>query len=350
MIAISEFPNLENKKILFIAETHFQFMNCINIAYHTSASQCDLFINEMYKDVKEYANKIERLGLFRKIETYSINFGKIEKLFRFLVLKKYIFRKFKKFDYDIVFFASRDFLTRCVVTYCKYIKPSIHLISYDEGLGTYISRMESYTNVVEKTIVQIIYHNSANIVTDKILYKPEAYIGESKDITLYRMPSVDSQVIRLFNQMYEYDDFKRFNSKVIFFDNYYDGTDTNKKVVLECLIKKTEGKLLIKKHPQTPDGVYDSGNVYQYSDLPYEIMAANDSDIQNKILVTIMSTAVWTPALMFNQYPKIVLLYPLFDNEGVNDAKRIIEKMTSLYLEDRVVIVTSYDELKELKL
>ena len=142
MNAISELPILENKKILFLAETHFQFMNCINIAYHTKNSQCDLFINEMYKDVKVYANRISNTGVFHDVKTYNVAFSKAKKALKFLTIKKYVFRIFGGFDYDIVFFASRDFLTRCVITYCKYVNSFTNLVSYDEGLGTYISRME----------------------------------------------------------------------------------------------------------------------------------------------------------------------------------------------------------------
>lgn len=350
MNTIAESLNLDNKKILFLAETHFQFMNCINIAHHTTNSQCDLYINEMYDDAKEYAAQIDTFKLFRNVKTYNVGFGKVKKAITFLTFKRYVLKQFGYFDYDFVFFASRDYLARCVITYCKYINPSIKLVSYDEGLGTYISRMESYTNKIEKAYISLRYHDDANIVTDKILYKPEAYIGESENITLYRMPSVDNYVVSLINQLYNYENSKRFIGNIIYFDNYYDGKDDNKKHIIECLAKKTNARLVIKKHPQTPKGAYNSGNIYQYAGLPYEVIAANDMDIQEKTLITIMSTAVWTPMLMFNRFPKIILLYPLFDNGEVNEAKKIIEKMISFYPEDKITVIRTNEELDRLTL
>lgn len=350
MNKISDFPSWDNKKILFLSETHFQFMNCINIAVNTSNSECDLFINEMYKDVKDYADRIRRLGVFNKVKTYNVTFGKAKKTIKFLFMKKYISEQFKHFDYDVVLFASRDFLARCVVTYCKYISPSTKLISYDEGLGTYISRMESYTNAAEKLIITAKYHDDAKIVTDKILYKPEAYIGESENITLYRMPRIDGHIISLFNRLYAYEESMQLYENVIYFDNYYDGKDTNKRRVIESLYRITNGRFIIKKHPQTPSGAYDRGNIYQYTNIPYEIIAVNDKYIEDKTLITIMSTAVWTPILMFGKYPQIILLYPLFDNGEVNDAKKIIEKMISLYPKDRITVIDNYEELEKLRI
>lgn len=350
MNTIHEFPELDNKRILFLSETHYQLMNCMNIACHTNNSQCDLFINEMYGNTRELAEKIRELNIFHKVETYNVKYGKLLKAIRFLNFEHYIWQIFKSFDYDVVFFASRDFVARCVVTYCKYIRPQIALVSYDEGLGTYISRMESYTNSVERVIIKKRYHDDANIITDKILYKPEAYIGQSDNIKLYRMPRIDSTVIKAINFLYQYDNQKAISRKFIYFDSYFDGKNKTNKKVLECLADKTKGELTIKKHPQTPEGTYGVGNVYEYPGLPYEVIAINDKNIEKKVLITNISTSVWTPMLLFNKFPQIILLYPLFKTEEVNDAKNIIEKMISLYKKDKIIVVKSFSDLENLEL
>ena len=345
---ISENLDLNNKKILFLAETNFQFINCINIAYHTKNSICDLYINKLYSNADDYKSNIKETKLFRKIHTYDLNFGRIKKFFAFNFFQKYILKILEQFDYDYVFFASRDFFSRCVLTYCKYVYKSAKIISYDEGLGSYISRMEEYTNKIEKFIIKIRYHDKANIITDKILYKPEAYIGKANNITIYKMPKLEEPIVKLLNKIYNYDDSMKFNSNIIYFDNYYDGKDLYKKSIIDCLISETNGSILLKKHPQTSNGIYDYNNVYDFSQLPYEIIAANDNDIDKKVLITIMSSAVWTPMLIFNKYPKIVLMYQLFDNDVTNEAKQIIEKMVSMYPKERIEIIKSFDELHNL--
>lgn len=350
MNTIHEFPSLDNKRILFLSETYYQLINCINIACQTNNSWCDLFINEMYENSGELAEKIRELNIFHKVETYNVKYGKLVKTIQFLNFEHYIRQIFKRFDYDIVFFASRDFLARCVVTYCKYIMPQIPLVSYDEGLGTYISKMESYTNFVERAIIKHRFHDNANIITDKILYKPEAYIGQSENIKLYRMPKIDGAVIKAINSLYEYNNQKMINEKFIYFDNYFDGKNEINKKVIECLVDKTKGELIIKKHPQTPKGSYGIGNVYEYPNLPYEVIAINDKDIEKKVLITNMSTSVWTPMLLFNKFPQIILLYPLFETIEANDAKNIIEKMIGLYKKNKIVVIKNLSDLENLKL
>lgn len=347
MNKIRKFPNFDNKKILFFAETHFQVINCINIAVNMQNCKCDLYINELYNNSADLANRIKKLNIFHKTRLYNVRVNKVIKMFNFLSLKNFIYKMFNTFDYDIIFFASRDFLVRSVITYCKYINKLTLLVSYDEGLGTYSSKMECYTNHIEKFIIRAKYHDEANIVTDKMLYKPEIYIGKSNNITLFQMPTISKRVLEMVNYLYKYNNQKEIDGKYIYFDGYYNGQNKLVQDVIRHLTKKTNGKLIIKKHPQTPNGIYTDGIEYKYSNLPYEVIAANDANIQNKILITSISTSVWTPMMLFNKYPKIILLYPLF-NEIISNA--IIEKLVHLYSKNEICIIKNFSELENLQL
>ena len=345
MNQICKFPNLDGKKVLFLAETNFQFINCINIANNMKNSKCDLYINNLYKNTIRVAKLLNELEIFQKVQVYSVNVNKVLKVVRFIKIKETLYKIFGNFDYDVVFFASRDFITRCVITYIKYYNPSISLIAYDEGLGTYISKMETYTNVIEKIIIKLFYNDNAAIITDKMLYKPDAYVGDSDGINLYEMPQIDEKIIQQINFLFDYNDNYRISSKYIYFDEYYDGSDEKRRRVMNILLNKTKGQLIIKKHPQTAEGMYAIGNEYKYSNLPFEVIAANDDDIENKVLITNMSSAVWTPMLLFHKYPKIVLLSPLFNAKEVKD---IINKFISSYDKDKIIIVKNFEELEQL--
>lgn len=350
MNEICSFSGFDNKRVLFFSETPYQMINCINMASHMGDfnSLCDLYVNDMYANSKSVTNKIKKLGLFNITKNYSVAFNKGIKAYKFLNLEKYISEVFGKFDYDIVFFASRDLLVRCVITYCKYIKKSTLLFSYDEGLGSYIPRMEEYTNSVEKLVIKMRYHDSSpDIITDKVLYKPEAYIGEANNIKLYKMPMMTKTVIGRINEVFNYSAEKTITGKYIYFDNYFDGSNEINKKVMASFLRKTNGKLVVKKHPRTPDGAYSGIIEYPYPNLPYEVIAANDTDIHNKVLITDMSSAVWTPMMLFDKYPRIILLYKIF-NRTV--AKNIIEKLISFYDKDKVLVINDLDELEKLEL
>ena len=103
---------------------------------------------------------------------------------------------------------------------------------------------------------------------------------------------------------------------------------------------------MIKKHPQTSEGMYYEGVEYPYSRIPYEVIAANDDMIDDKVLITNMSSAVWTPMLLYKKHPKIVILYPLFQNYI---AKDIIDRLSELYASNKVVFIDKIDDLEKIK-
>lgn len=346
MNQIGSQPDLRNKKVLFLAETNYQIINCINLACHAEGERCDLYICKLYPDTEELAERIRALSIFDKVAVYNDeDSGKLSKAIIFAFLERYIHQFLGNFDYDLVFFASRNFTTRCIVTYVKYHRPDVTLIAYDEGLGTYISKMEGYTNSVERLLVRLKYRNQANMITDKVLYLPQAYMGDGNDIRLYTMPPIDQRVLSLVNDLFRYRDEMQINKRFVFFDGYFDGKDERTIHVLQSLVDKCGQQLVVKAHPQTPDGVYPSGDVYPLSGLPYEVIAANDKQLEEKVLITSISTAVWTPLLLFRKMPRVILLYPIF---GVKEVEGIIEKMISFYDTDKITIIHNYDELKTL--
>lgn len=343
----NQLPDFDNKKILCLAETNYQIINCLNVACHAKNAIFDLYVNELYRSSAQLVKRLNSLVVFDKVQMYNVKYNKAFKVLRFLFLKDYIFKIFGAFDYDVVLFASRDFVSRCVITYVKYFKPETLLISYDEGLGTYTSLMECYTNIVEKTLIKVLYNDDANIITDKLLYEPDAYCGNAENIKLYKIPKINSKIVYMCNRLFQFDKKMQINDKYIFFDQYFDENDETLQKVIEILVRKTGNQLMIKKHPQTPDGNFSIGHIYEYPNIPYEIIAANDDNIENKVLITSFSTAVWTPMLLFKKFPKIILLYPIFGKKNID---AVITKFIDMYDRNKVFIINTYDELEKLNL
>ena len=346
MNKVSTFPDYVGKKILFLAETNYQIINCINMSYHLKSSICDLYLNKFYDNTSDIAQIIDSFWIFNLVRTYDNSHNRLVKAFRFVFLKKYIKSLFSNFDYDVILFASRDPLTRAVITYTKYFNPATLILSYDEGLGSYISNMETYTNLFEKLWVKFRFRDTPSLITDKVLYEPRAYVGKANNITLYQMPIIDEDVLKYVNELFNYTENMEIRNKYIYFDDYFDGTDNFKRKIIKKLVEVTNGDLLIKKHPQTSDGMYNEGVEYPYSQIPFEVIVANDYNIEDKVLITNMSTAVWTPMLLFNKYPKIIILYPIFENSAVRD---IIDKLISFYDEGRIIIVDKIENLDLIK-
>ena len=85
--------------------------------------------------------------------------------------------------------------------------------------------------------------------------------------------------------------------------------------------------LIIKQHPRDKDTLSESFQVYNNQSIPLEIIELN-SNIQNKVIITVASTAIFTTKVLLNQEPIVILLNKLFleddllyNTEGRKDGK-----------------------------
>ena len=109
-------------------------------------------------------------------------------------------------------------------------------------------------------------------------------------------------------------------------------------------------ELVIKRHPSDKKEKHCNIKYCECSDVPFEIIIAN-SDVSNKILISVFSTAAITPKILFNQEPKIILLCKIFQGyskECNEDVIKFFEKTKGLYHAENFYIPETEDELFEI--
>ena len=187
------------------------------------------------------------------------------------------------------------------------------------------------------------------------LYCPELYKGmyTKDDVMKIENWALDSNHLKTINSISGYSNEARIDEKYILLDTipcewlkigeqkkYY---KTKKK-----LIKLLGNKIVVKRHPRDCSVDNDNVKTYEYMDMPFEVICVN-SNIEEKVLITIGSTAVLTPKIIFDKEPKVIWLDRLILGELVdNNRMELIERIRKMYRNpERLIIPENIFELKK---
>ena len=157
------------------------------------------------------------------------------------------------------------------------------------------------------------------------------------------------------NNVFNYNSSLNIEKKVLLIDTFYNATFKSGKSInyiniVNKIIECFDNDIIIKPHPSEKTKHFKNSE-YVISDIPFEILLSNSNNIENKVLVSIASTATVTPKLLFNKEPVVILLYNLlFDSLNVWNEyyDEYFKKIQKIYSRDRVYIPSSIDELNEI--
>lgn len=307
-------------KNTFICTTQYQLFNIVNIieAYYKSDDNELIILDCIPNDkLNIIANRAQ---VFTNI--YNIKTGPIEGNFKsyFMMLLSLFMPYMLRLPYDIsdrVFITATEIYSRIIAM--KLIKKSkCSVYFYEDGLAT-------YTDVLSKNML---FNKSNKLIKMRFgsylikyckqvfVYRPEYVINNDFHITLKKIPQIKAgsrwaeRVYNIFNL-----DQNKLNvqNKVIYFDSRFldrkDIEDT--KIHTKQLAKIVQDKLIIKPHPSKI-------NVWKKENVP--IIQTNNSfeilyllhSFKDNILVSAFSTACVLPKIIFDEEPKVILLYNLY--------------------------------------
>lgn len=105
-----------------------------------------------------------------------------------------------------------------------------------------------------------------------------------------------------------------FNRKVIFFDQNMELSEikkAQKSIARKAVEMFGKDNTIVKLHPSSRDVYYGEGIQTFCEKLPFELVLSSQS-MDNKILISIFSTACMSPKLDFNQEPYVIFTYKLY--------------------------------------
>lgn len=355
---------------LYLCPTLLHLFNCLVLEYSfENHEEADLFLS----DASDFTEKVEPLracGLFNRVHLLEINE-------RLEALKAMPSKEEKReimthpgdyftqvaqliadeeLNYQELYTNQDSYLAKAVY-YClveRGMRPVVHFV--DEGTASYAIDMNGTRNdwlphahygdgCIDKNLGQL------------WLYLPELYSGGMKNLELKKLPysANDNQELRdLFVNIYG--KIPSFSQRVVYFEGTFmgDGMLTNEmNLVLKIAELVGKENMIIKRHPRNPIDRFSPMGfaVMDGISVPWEIMLMN-TDVSNKILISVASFTCLSPMEMYNKPMKAILLESLLlgrvyflQSQGY---QAFFEKAIKLFNEERQTIwcPSNYEELE----
>lgn len=353
--------------IAFISSTLHQTWNSIIMAKKLFPQEkCDLFILDFCSSYNEIANELRKEDIFENI--YPCQIAK----FQCCDIKNPITRKIRKCmyfigwkhflrqsvhitkQYDRVFVAFNDEPSCFLMTQMKALNPNIKPCYFEDGANDYIADAHPKHRGFKKffgTLFGIDYSIGDSIDTTYVVSPP---CVASSDYILETIPIIDPdkdlELKAIMNRVFSYDPYV-INERSVFLYSPFQTIEFAEKshqIVHKIIANYGIDKLLFKDHPRVPAVGYDGIRKYpREKETLWECVSMNN-DCSNKVLISVISTSMYIPKLLFNQEPILVFLFrliPAFSNE--KRAKSFYEfvlRLRSLYSDPSKVIIPETEE------
>ena len=300
--------------IAVYCETPFQLIVALNVAYEflEEEEKIDLYIvKDMFNSTNQFCvhtnhKRINNVFYVRRTLPRRNVITRIKQRLRYRkdrVLHIYTEADGKKFPkYRFIISIKYNAILKYM---CKHLVKGGKVYFTEEGIGEYLCGNEN--DIIEEQRIH-------QYVGGRYLLLPELAL-DKKSVALYRNPylNVEEEFKEIFKSIFSYEnEIKRYSQLIIFEQPF--GKDYQRKEY-DSLVDKIykelnsvfrEKDISIKAHPRT-EKKHNSTNMI-YGTTPWECIVNDMEDIEERVLITMASTAVITPKVLCNKEPCIIVL------------------------------------------
>jgi|GEM_PF-1207045 len=343
--------------IAFFCGTPFQLMNAINlkISLHKDEN-AEIYVFNYFRNAEEIARNLEKINIFQKvyiIETnkYKSPYGIIKKF----IMDNSIKKEFGNKNYKQLYICYNGLLQNLFYNLFLNTNKNMIVNFFDEGTATYIYPYKNALKSVYKIFLALLRMKSMDKHLDSVyLYCPSA-IQENKQYKVKQLPKISKKnegLINIYNQIFDYNcEENEFEGrKIIFFEeSFSQDTDCSDEELIGMVLNSIDkDEIIVKRHPRVKKNRYiDYGVKYnKNSSIPWELYLLNN-DFQEKILITLSSTAAISPKVIFDEEPRVIILYHLLDKKAyihTDFFDKYIDSIKNLYKDKEKFLLTKTKE------
>lgn len=349
----------------FVCTTPYQLIVSAVIAI-SEKKQADLLIASQFDNAIEYAERIQDLNIFEnvklvkteKIESYKKRKNKLlfglGIIWNYLHVDRIVREILNNHNYEHLYISSQSNIARLLGIH--FLKSGKEIIYFDDGDGSYYGCKNIYEAVgVDREIRKLLFGKKyINFSDKKQLYCPELYeLVSGKSKTVFKVPNWyrDSTLLKNVNSICGWSGKLKINNKYILLDTIPSETLGNVDIydrLIEICINSFGDELIIKKHPRSHRQFTKACTIYEYTNIPFEVICAN-SDMENKVLIGSISTACLMPILLLDIEPVVILLYKITGEKFIDKEKqqKVISYIQNRYKDkSKFMIPNTIDEFK----
>lgn len=359
---------------LFVCGTTYQLLNAITICIQSDIKADILVYNpglenscnlDALRDLDIFQNIYKFYSFYRAItdetvkDNRSFYANRLKKIINYTFAKKYFSDLPNRSEkYDKIYLGYADYFNKFIYYYYKK-KGDKSFILYEDGTYTY-SCLSIKQSIVKRIGEKILwgddfYNECTDIWVRNI---KELDLGKYTHIAVHEMDKptallkYEDALLAIFRASKS--NIKDISRKFIFFDqNIGIRKIQDTQIELVNLLRTILPKdvFIVKMHPSSKEIRYKDVDVFM-DKVPFEILMAL-CDIENTVLISVFSTACFTPKLVYNIEPTVILLYSLagleeydfFDNRYLN----IINKVRRNYKDSgKICVPSKIDQLESI--
>ena len=354
---------MKKTKSCFFCGTSFHVFNSVILA-KTKNLYADIYIDDVFGLAKTIAENLKVLGVFENV--YLLD-RKEHWKFPDNTFSQYLFalKGYWKFDkmipkiipnievYSDFYFANdprTDVFGRFIRFYIvkNLINFKIHF--FDDGLGSYDERMYEPTAVDVLARKFFLFNTNTSFDSDYFFHSPEYFhiLNENSKMKVYPIGEINDEIKDLLKKVFYIEDIGlEIQSNIIFDTVRNEEFNTEGSKVFSTIIGDILhlGNFLVKSHPREKEK-YGKEYSIEYG-MPFELFCLYN-DFSDKVFVTSLSSAVFTPKIIFNQEPKVIFLFEIMKKYSKlydNMYKRYVKGLEKLYSnKNRVIVCDSIED------
>jgi len=356
-------------RYLYYCNSAYQILTVINLHWHRKYAgfehlqdyDADLLVLNSFNEAVEIARLVEENKIFNKVMVIgkAFNSGRFHSVKTvmdlidpsFYLKDKYkIERKDIQNKYSVITAPKYSTVTAAIWRLNRNAK--LHIL--EDGAGTYFGSMRlTPDSKLYRRFYKTLNHGRTFEDYEGIyLNDADLFTGVQSDKTI-SIPKYDASNLELVKKMFsEFSDCSDVKGKnIYYFAQYLNNKDIN--VFIDSLLDYMQGykkNVLYIPHPRHKDEkTYDLD--YANKKQIWELKQLNIDDLDEKLLISIHSTACFTPKILFGKEPYILLFYKLCDDKVTTRNDRFdqfIESFRNTYSDKtKIMIPETVDEFKE---
>lgn len=356
------------RKSCYLCTTPLQVLGAIALEKEKQEG-ADIFLFDDNSDYLSLGSRLRAANIFENV--YCIDFYSSMKrksktaaqavsFFRMAACSRYVNRVTGDSVTYEKLYSSSAAVSKMVVASGLYKKnPSMKVSMCDDGIGSYskAGRVKTGSALFQKAKRILKWKDILEKPEAIYLYQPELYESESETdvrrMPVMRLSSDSSRLAGIFTD--ENPDSLLIREKILIFDTFRSQSSNAEALAALDEVYRYLGEtfgadeLILKEHPRSTVRTEAPMKKYAYTSVPIEIVYMRQPELEDKILLALNSTAVFTPKMLFGAEPHVILLYRLVSKDPEIRKKRddTFLHLRSLYEDQsRFCIPETFEELK----
>ncbi len=314
------------KKNLFIASTHYQLINVINMVMtFYNNDENDIVLLKINDKCSELYDICSKSLLFNNISIVDIGNQYEKNKFKYIKKRIIFAKKVKKYienplkEYDCIFIVDTEIFSKAIFYHYRKLNYKTKLVYYEDGTGSYSYLFLKNKRIFNKILLKVLFgYNLDRKCSLLYVYEPSLVQNDYKNIVIKKLPklNVDGEVYGLLRKLYlGFKSEQIIGSKdVIIFDSDWNKKSISdfQKSIFSVLIDKYGA--VMKLHPSSAKNKYGTNVSYWNSKIGFE-MELLLGNFQGNTLISVFSTACIVPKLVFDTDLEVIFLYKIIDSK-----------------------------------